>query len=102
MAVIKNNRELDSTILIIGGLVLALVIIVGIFWIHLAKPTDTLITTEMLMFMLGIPTTIISYGAGKKAGENGNGFDIETERKRIREEILTELEEEMQEEQTTN
>lgn len=75
--IIKNNAELDSTLLVILGGVLAFVVVIGIFAIHIINPTDTLLSPEILMALIMLPSTLISFAMGKKSGiretmTNGN------------------------------
>ena len=66
--IIKNNAELDSTLLVIFGSILAFIVVVGIFVIHILNPTDTLLSPEIVMALIMLPSTIISFAMGKKSG----------------------------------
>ena len=75
--IIKNNAELDTTLLVIFGSILAFIVVVGIFAIHILNPTDTLLSPEILMALIAMPGAIISFAMGKKSGRaeamtNGN------------------------------
>lgn len=75
--IIKNNTELDSTLLVIFGSILAFVVVTGIFAIHILNPEDTLLSPEILMALIMLPSTLISFAMGKKSGmreamTNGN------------------------------
>ena len=63
-----TNREFDTTLLIgIGGF-LAVLVVVGIFLIHLLSPEKSLLSPEILMALITMPNTIISYAVGKQRG----------------------------------
>ena len=66
--IIKNNAELDTTLLVIFGSILAFIVVVGIFAIHILNPTDTLLSPEILMALIAMPGAIISFAMGKKSG----------------------------------
>ena len=66
--IIKNNAELDSTLLIIGGWIIAVLVVAGIFALHFVRPQDTLLSPEILMALIAMPTAIISFAMGKKSG----------------------------------
>ena len=66
--IIKNNAELDSTLLVFGGLVIALVVVCLTFALHFVSPANTLLSPEILMALIMLPTTIISFAMGKKSG----------------------------------
>jgi len=66
--VIKTNAELDSTLLVIFGSVLAFLVVVGIFTIHILSPTDSLLSPEILMALIMLPSTLISFAMGKRLG----------------------------------
>lgn len=66
--IIKNNAELDSTLLVLFGSVLAFLVVAGIFTIHILNPEDTLLSPEILMALIMMPSTLISFAMGKKSG----------------------------------
>lgn len=66
--IIKNNQELDSTLLVIFGSILAFTVVIGIFALHFVSPEDTLLSPEILMALIMLPSTIISFAMGKKSG----------------------------------
>lgn len=66
--IIKNNAELDSTLLVIFGSILSFIVVLGIFTIHILSPADSLLSPEILMALIMLPSTIISFAMGKKSG----------------------------------
>ena len=66
--IIRNNSELDSTLLIIGGWFIAVLVVVGIFTIHIMNPEGSLLSPEILMALIMLPGTLISFAMGKKSG----------------------------------
>ena len=66
--VIKNNSELDTTLLVMGGLIIAALVVCGTFALHFVSPANTLLSPEILMALIMLPSTIISFAMGKKSG----------------------------------
>ena len=66
--IIKNNAELDSTLLVMGGLFIAILVVVCIFSLHFKDTTNTLLSPEILMALIMMPSTLISFAMGKKSG----------------------------------
>ena len=66
--IIKNNAELDSTLLVMGGLFIAILVVVCIFALHFKDTTNTLLSPEILMALIMMPSTLISFAMGKKSG----------------------------------
>ena len=76
MAIIKDNRDLDTTIVTFAGSVLAGAVTGGLFWLHAKSPDNSLLSPEIVMALLQLPATFIAYSLGKKASQtetNGNG-----------------------------
>lgn len=97
MSVISSNKELDSTLLILGGVILSLCVVIGLFYIHIRDGNDDLLSPEILMSIIQLPATLVAYGIGKRSGEkNGNDTLTHTERYKMRQEILDELESEIE------
>ena len=63
-----TNREFDTTLLIWIGGVLALLVVVGIFLVHLFAEDKSLLSPEILMALITMPNTIFSYAVGKQKG----------------------------------
>ena len=69
MPLFKDNEDLDSTILILIGGLLALIIIIGLLFIHYKSKSDKpLLTEAIIMALINIPNTCISYSVGNKNG----------------------------------
>lgn len=76
MAIIKDNRDLDTTIVTFFGSLLAVLIIGGLFWLHSKSAEKSLLSPEIVMAIIQLPATFIAYSLGKKASQtetNGNG-----------------------------
>lgn len=76
MPIIKDNRDLDTTITTFAGSLLAGAVTGGLFWLHAQNPAASLLSPEIVMALLQLPATFIAYSLGKKAGTsemNGNG-----------------------------
>ena len=63
-----TNREFDTTLLIWIGGVLAVLVVVGIFLVHLFAEDKSLLSPEILMALITMPNTIFSYAVGKQRG----------------------------------
>ena len=63
-----TNREFDTTLLIWIGGVLAVLVVVGIFLIHLFAEDKSLLSPEIVMALITMPNTIFSYAVGKQRG----------------------------------
>lgn len=99
-----SNTEVDTTILVVGGLILAHIVVIGLLVLHIQSDDETeLLSPEMLMAILNLPISIIAYGVGKRSGENGkNGIDLAKEREKMRQELLDEIQQELEKEQTND
>lgn len=64
-----SNREFDTTALIFIGGFLAFLIVVGIFAVHILSGAEkSLLSPEILMAMINMPITVMSYAVGKQTG----------------------------------
>lgn len=68
MGVIKTNRDLDTTIVTIGAVILGILIVVGLFFIHFRSKDDSLLSPEIVMAIIAMPGLWLSYTVGKKTG----------------------------------
>ena len=74
---IQNNKELDSTLLILIGGFIAILVVVGCFVMHFLNSENSLLSPEIMMALIMLPSTLISYAMGKQRGmdqasQNGN------------------------------
>ena len=71
------SKEADMTYMAWGGIAIAIIVIVGLMYLHNSDTEKDLLSPEHIMALIGVPLTILSYVAGKKHGEstsnNGNG-----------------------------
>ena len=74
--IIQNNRELDTTLLTLTGGFIAILVVVGCFVMHYLNPENSLLSPEIMMALIMLPSTLISYAMGKQKGmdqtQNGN------------------------------
>ena len=76
------SREADMTYLAWGGLLIALVVVIGLMILHNADTEKDLLSPEHIMAIIGLPTVILSYAVGKKVGEaTANGKKENTDDK---------------------
>ena len=71
-----TDKDADNTYLIMGGLLLAHIIVCCIFAVIFVDSDETqLISPEIMMAIVNLPIAIISFAAGKKLGamQSGNG-----------------------------
>ena len=65
-----KDKDADNTYLIVGGLILAHVIVSCIFAIiFLDDDESNIISAELMMAIINLPITIISFAVGKKLGQ---------------------------------
>ena len=64
-----SNREFDTTLLIFIGGFIAILVVVGCFLLHFLSEDNSLLSPEILMALIMMPSTIISYAMGKRSGE---------------------------------
>ena len=73
MAWIKNNKEFDTTVLNVGGLIIALVVVVLLFVSHWKqKEGEPLLREAIIMAIITLPQTIIAYAVGHKNGKESS------------------------------
>ena len=70
------SKEADKTYIALGGLIIGLIVVVGLFILHNADDQKDLLSGEHIMAIIGMPTLILTYAVGHKHGqeskENGN------------------------------
>ena len=68
-----KDRDADNTYLIVGGLILAHIIVSCIFAIIFLDDDEAgIISAELMMAIINLPVTIISFAVGKKVGQMQN------------------------------
>ena len=68
--VIKDNRDLDTTLMAITAMVLSFIVTIGLFVIHvIGKEEKSLLSPEIVMALIQLPGLFASYALGKKAGQ---------------------------------
>ena len=64
------SKDADKTYIAWGGLVIALVVLIGLMMLHNADAEKDLLSPEHIMGMIAMPTTILAYVVGHKDGQN--------------------------------
>ena len=62
------SKEADKTYIAIGGLIIGLIVVVGLFVLHNADKQKDLLSGEHIMAIIGMPTLILTYAVGHKHG----------------------------------
>ena len=73
MSVIKDNKDLDTTLMALTALLLGLVVPIGLMILHIRNPENSLLSPEIIMAMIQMPGLFASYALGKKAAQTENG-----------------------------
>ena len=63
------SKEADQTYLALGGLIIAVVVIVGMMILHNLDQEKDLLSPEHIMAIIGLPGLILSYAVGNKHGK---------------------------------
>ena len=64
------SKEADKTYIAVGGLIVAIVVLVGLMMLHNADAEKDLLSPEHIMGMIAMPTVILAYAVGHKDGQN--------------------------------
>ena len=64
------SKEADKTYIAIGGLIVAVIVLVGLMMLHNADKEKDLLSPEHIMGMIAMPTVILAYAVGHKDGQN--------------------------------
>ena len=64
------SSEADKTYIAIGGIVIAVFVVVGLFILHNADTQKDLLSGEHIMAIIGMPTLMLTYAVGHKDGRN--------------------------------
>lgn len=73
MGLIKDNRDLDTTLMAIAALILGVIVPIGLFILHFLTPERSLLSPEIVMALIGLPGIFASYALGKKVAQIENG-----------------------------
>ena len=78
------SEDADKTYTAIGGLILAVVVVIGLMLLHNADTEKDLLSPEHIMGMIAMPTVILSYAIGVKNGrksaeKEGKGGETDAE-----------------------
>ena len=74
-----TSRDADDTYLVWGGIIIAIVVIIGLFALHYTTPDKSLLSPEIVMAMIAIPSAMFSYAMGKKKNNESNGNGNKTQ-----------------------
>ena len=73
MGIIKDNKDLDTTLMAVTALLLSLIVMIGLMVLHIRNPENSLLSPEIVMALIQMPGLFASYALGKKAAQNDNG-----------------------------
>ena len=62
-----TDKEADETYRVLGSILLGIIIVVGLFYLHI-KSNGSLLSPEIIMAIINIPAIYYSHREGKKAG----------------------------------
>ena len=73
--IFDSNKALDTTLITAIAGAVAIMVVLRLFDIH--EGGDKILTGEIIMALIALPTNLIMYALGKRSGEavNGNGHD---------------------------
>lgn len=63
------SKDADKTYLALGGLVIAVIVVIGLMVLHSRDLQNDLLSPEHIMAIIGLPTVILSYAVGHKHGQ---------------------------------
>ena len=76
MAIIKDNKDLDTTLMALTAFLLGIIVTVGLMVLHVMNPENSLLSPEICMALIQSPGLFASYALGKQKGQteaNGTG-----------------------------
>ena len=71
MALIKDNKDLDTTLMSVTAMLLSIIVTIGLMILHIRNPENSLLSPEIVMALIQAPTVFASYALGKQKGMNG-------------------------------
>ena len=63
------SKEADKTYIALGGLIIGVIVVVGLFILHSRDAQKDLLSGEHIMAIIGMPTLILTYAVGHKHGQ---------------------------------
>ena len=69
------SQDFDKTVTAIGAVILAFYIVNKVFGLHDAEGDNSIISPEIIMAIINIPTAFLAFAIGKKVGESSNGSE---------------------------
>ena len=66
------SQDFDKTVTAVGAVILAFYIVSKVFGLH-DDGDNSIISPEIIMAIINIPTAFLAFAIGKKVGENSNG-----------------------------
>lgn len=73
MAIIKDNRDLDTTIMAFTAMFLSIIVTIGLMILHIRNPENSLLSPEIVMALIQSPAIFASHALGKQKGMEMNG-----------------------------
>ena len=64
------NQDFDKTVTAVGAVILAFYIVGKVFGLHDADGDNSIISPEIIMAIINIPTAFLAFAIGKKVGES--------------------------------
>lgn len=78
------SPEADKTYIAVGGIIIAIIVLVGLMILHNIDREQDLLSPEHIMGMIAMPTVVLAYAVGHKNGRNsvddkhkGDNADVE-------------------------
>ena len=69
------SQDFDKTVTAVGAVVLAFYIVSKVFGLHDTEGNNSIISPEIIMAIINIPTAFLAFAIGKKVGESSNGSE---------------------------
>ena len=66
------SQDFDKTVTAVGAVILAFYIVGKVFGLHDADGDNSIISPEIIMAIINIPTAFLAFAIGKKVGESSN------------------------------
>ena len=68
------SPEADKTYIAIGGILIAIIVLIGLMMLHNADKEKDLLSPEHIMGMIAMPTVVLAYAVGHKDGRNSQAL----------------------------
>lgn len=69
MGIIKDNKDLDTTLMAITAMLLSFIVAIGLIVLHIRNPENSLLSPEIVMALIQSPAVFASYALGKQRGQ---------------------------------